>query len=92
MIFMIYMQILVFNEFIVLFDSVLGISFDKYMGEDYLFYKCFYYNYQWCIMCFDWIVFDCLVFYLMSQYFFLMDYFCILFDVMMYYGKINYVV
>lgn len=89
---MIYTQISAFNESIVLSDSVLGISLDKYMGEDYPLYKRFYYNYQRRTMRPDRIVPDCLVFYLMSQYPFPMDYSRTLLDVMMHYGKINYVV
>lgn len=42
----IYSQISAFNESIVLVDSLLGISLDKYMGEDYPLYKRFYYDYQ----------------------------------------------
>lgn len=84
---MIYTQISAFNESIVLSDSVLGISLDKYMGEDYPLYKRFYYNYQRRTMRPDRIVPDCLVFYLMSQYPFPMDYSRTLLDVMMHYGK-----
>lgn len=89
---MIYTQISAFNESIVLSDSVLGISLDKYMGEDYPLYKRFYYGYQRRTMRPDRIVPDCLVYYLMSQYPFPMDYSRTLLDVMMHFGKINYVV
>lgn len=89
---MIYTQISAFNESIVLSDSVLGISLDKYMGEDYPLYKRFYYSYQRRTMRPDRIVPDCLVFYLMSQYPFPMDYSRTLLDVIMHFGKINYVV
>ena len=39
----IYSQVSAFNESIILVDSLLGISLDKYMGEDYPLYKRFYY-------------------------------------------------
>ena len=39
----IYSQISAFNESIILVDTLLGISLDKYMGEDYPLYKRFYY-------------------------------------------------
>lgn len=42
----IYSQVSAFNESIILVDSLLGISLDKYMGEDYPLYKRFYYDYQ----------------------------------------------
>ena len=38
---LVYSQISAFNESIVLVDSLLGISLDKYMGEDYPLYKRF---------------------------------------------------
>ena len=43
---MIYTQISAFNESIVLSDSVLGISLDKYMGEDYPLYKRFFFKFR----------------------------------------------
>lgn len=88
----IYSQISALNESVVLSDSLLGISLDKYMGEDYPLYKRFYYDYQRRTMRPDRIVPDCFVFYLMSQYPFPMDYGRSLLDVMLHYGKINYVV
>ena len=42
----VYSQISAFNESIILVDTLLGISLDKYMGEDYPLYKRFYYDYQ----------------------------------------------
>lgn len=88
----IYSQVSAFNESIVLVDSLMGISLDKYMGEDYPLYKRFYYDYQCRSMRPDRIVPDCFVFYLQNRY--RMDYhdgICLL-DAMMHYGKINYVV
>ncbi|WP_294629111.1 gliding motility lipoprotein GldB [uncultured Bacteroides sp.] len=89
---LIYSQISAFNESIVLVDSLLGISLDKYMGEDYPLYKRFYYDYQCRSMRPERIVPDCFVFYLLSRYD--MDYHegTCLADLMMHAGKINYVV
>ena len=61
---LVYSQVSAFNESIVLSDTLLGISLDKYMGEDYALYKRFYYDYQCRSMRPDRIVPDCLVFYL----------------------------
>lgn len=88
----VYAQISALNESVVLSDSVLGISLDKYMGEDYSLYKRFYYDYQRRTMRPDRIVPDCFTFYLMSQYPFPMRDGCTLIDAMLHYGKINYVV
>lgn len=88
----IYSQVSAFNESIILIDTLLGISLDKYMGEDYPLYKRFYYDYQCRSMRPERIVPDCLVFYLLSRYG--MEY-CestCLVDWMIHYGKINYVV
>lgn len=89
---LIYSQVSAFNESIVLVDSLMGISLDKYMGEDYPLYKRFYYDYQCRSMRPERIVPDCFVFYLQSRY--EMNYHegTSLIDLMMHYGKINYVV
>lgn len=89
---LIYSQISAFNESIVLVDSLLGISLDKYMGEDYPFYKRFYYDYQRRTMRPDRIASDCFAFYLMGQYPFMSGEGSCLTDWMVHYGKINYVV
>lgn len=88
----IYTQISAFNESIVLTDTLLGISLDKYMGKDYALYKRFYYDYQCQLMSPERIVPDCLVYYLMNRY--ALEYHertCLL-DLMLHYGKIDYVV
>ena len=88
----IYSQVSAFNESIILVDSLLGISLDKYMGEDYPLYKRFYYDYQCRSMRPERIVPDCFSFYLLSRYD--MDYHegtCLI-DLMIHSGKINYVV
>lgn len=64
----IYTQISAFNESIVVSDSLLGISLDKYMGEDYPLYDRFYYEYQCRSMRPERIVPDCLIYYLLGAY------------------------
>lgn len=88
----VYSQISALNESVIVTDSLLGISLDKYMGEDYPLYKRFYYAYQRRTMRPDRIVPDCFIFFLMSEYPFPMEYGRTLLDVMLHYGKINYVV
>lgn len=88
----IYTQVSALNESIVLTDSLLGISLDKYMGEDYPLYKRFYYDYQRRTMRPDRILTDCFLFYLMGQYPFPSEDRISLINVMLHYGKINYVV
>lgn len=88
----VYSQISALNESVIVTDSLLGISLDKYMGEDYPLYKRFYYGYQRRTMRPDRIVPDCFIFFLMSEYPFPMEYGRTLLDFMLHYGKINYVV
>ena len=88
----IYSQVSAFNESIVLVDTLLGISLDKYMGEDYPLYKRFYYDYQCRSMRPERIVPDCFVFYLLSRYGMIYHEGTSLIDLMMHSGKINYVV
>ena len=88
----IYSQVSAFNESIIIVDSLLGISLDKYMGEDYPLYKRFYYDYQCRSMRPERIMPECFSFYLLSRY--EMDYHegtCLI-DLMIHSGKINYVV
>lgn len=88
----IYSQVSAFNESIVLVDTLLGISLDKYMGEDYPPYKRFFYDYQCRSMRPERIVPDCFTFFLLSRYG--MEYhegICLI-DLMMHQGKINYIV
>lgn len=42
----VYSQISALNQSIVVADSLIGISLDKYMGEEYPMYKRYYYDYQ----------------------------------------------
>lgn len=64
----VYSQVSALNESIVVADSLLGISLDKYMGEDYPLYNRFYYDYQCRSMRPDRIVPDCFVFYIVGGY------------------------
>lgn len=89
---LIYTQVSALNESIVLTDTLLGISLDKYLGEDYPLYKRFYYDYQRHTMRPDRILPDCFVFYLMGQYPFPFKDGVSLIDLMLHYGKINYIV
>ncbi|MBP1613115.1 MAG: hypothetical protein H6Q13_563 [Bacteroidetes bacterium] len=88
----IYSQVSALNESIVVGDSLLGISLDKYMGEDYPLYKRYYYDYQCRSMSPERIVPDCFLFYLLSEYPLPTDGRRTLLDVMLHYGKINYIV
>lgn len=86
-----YAQISAFNESVVLSDSLIGISLDKYMGTDYPLYTRFYYKYQRATMKPDRIAPDCIRFYLTNRYPFQFDSdYCFL-DLMIYSGKINYI-
>lgn len=89
----IYTQISALNQSVVVGDSLLGISLDKYLGEDYPIYRRYYYAFQRKTMNPERILPDCLTFYLISQYPFGWEYeHRSLFDVMMYRGKIAWVV
>lgn len=64
----IYTQISALNQSVVVTDSLLGISLDKYMGEDYPLYRRYYYPHQYRSMKPDRILPDCFVFYLLGRY------------------------
>lgn len=64
----IYTQISALNQSIVVSDSLIGISLDKYLGEDYPLYAHYYYPYQRRTMNAKRIVPDVLFFYLCSEY------------------------
>lgn len=87
-----YAQISALNQSVVVGDSIVGFSIDKYMGADYPIYKRFYYDYQCRSMEPGRIVPDCFVFYLLSEYPFPWSPGRTLLDVMMHRGKINWVV
>ena len=63
-----YSQIGSLDQSIVVGDDRVGISLDKYMGEDYPLYKRFYTDFQRKSMTRAHIVPDCLCFYLISLY------------------------
>ncbi len=89
----IYTQYSALNQSVVVGDSLLGISLDKYLGQDYPIYKKYYYAFQRKTMNPERILPDCLTFYLISQYPFSWEWeHRSLFDVMMYRGKIAWVV
>lgn len=64
----VYAQISALNQSIVVGDSVLGISLDKYLGADYPLYKRYYYDFQRRSLSPERILPDALSFYLMSEY------------------------
>lgn len=64
----IYTQISALNQSIVVSDSLVGISLDKYLGNDYPLYAHYYYPYQRHTMNPGRIVPDVLFFYLCSEY------------------------
>ena len=86
-----YSQITAFDESIILTDSLIGISLDKYMGQDYPTYKRFYYAYQRISMIPERIAHDCIRIYLGNQYPFEYDHNYDYSDLMIYSGIINYV-
>lgn len=88
----VYVQLSALNESIVVGDSLLGISLDKYMGADYPLYSRFYYNYQQKSMTPERIAPDCFSFYILGNYPFYTMGRRTLLDVMLHRGKINYAV
>lgn len=88
----VYAQFSALNESVVVTDTLVGFSVDKYLGADYPLYYQYYYDYQRRSMRPERIVPDCLVFYLMSRYPFPLDGYRTFLDLMLHYGKIHYVV
>jgi hypothetical protein len=88
----VYAQFSALNQSIVVGDSTLGFSIDKYMGSDYPLYARFYYPYQRSSMSVERIVPDCLNFYLLSEYPFPWEWHRTLLDHLLHQGKINWVV
>lgn len=64
----VYSQVSAFNQSIVVGDSLLGISLDKYLGADYPAYPRFFLENQRVTMEPSRMVQDCLIFYLNQQY------------------------
>lgn len=65
---MVYAQIGALDQSIIVGDNSIGISLDKYMGSDYPLYKKYYSHQQRRTMTRDFIIPDCLTFYLLSIY------------------------
>lgn len=64
----IYAQIGALDQSIIINENSLGISLDKYLGEDYPLYKKYYSDDQIKMMTSSFIVPDCMGFYLLSIY------------------------
>lgn len=64
----IYAQLTALDQSVVVGDQTIGISLDKYLGENYSGYKPYYSAEQRRTMTREYIVPDCIFFYLMSQY------------------------
>lgn len=64
----VYTQIGALGQSIIVGDSIVGISLDKYLGSDYPIYARYYSEHQRESMNRDHIVPDCLLFYLISLY------------------------
>lgn len=65
---LVYVQVSGLNQSIVVGDSVLGISLDKYLGRDYPLYKKYYHDYQRRPMDRSRLVPEALFFYLTHEY------------------------
>lgn len=86
-----YMHVSGFNQNVLVGDSLLSLSIDKYMGEDYPLYQEFFYDYQLRKMQPSQVVPDYLAGWLMSEYPFNGKE-NVLLDRMIYEGKIKYLV
>lgn len=64
----VYAQIGSFDQSIIIGTGTLGISLDKYLGEDYPFYQQNYSQEQRHLMVRSMIVPDCMAFYILSKY------------------------
>lgn len=87
----IYTQISALNQSIIVGDSVLGISLDKYLGADYPLYASYYYPCQRRSMKRERIVSDAASFYMFSEYWKPDDTKTLL-DRMVFVGKIHWVI
>ena len=86
-----YMHVSGFNQNVLVGDSLLSLSIDKYMGEDYPLYQDFFYDYQRRKMQPSHVVPDYIAGWLMSEYPFNGNE-NVLLDRMIYEGKIKYLV
>lgn len=87
----IYTQISALNQSIIVGDSVLGISLDKYLGADYPLYASYYYPCQRRSMKRERIVSDAASFYMFSEYWKPDDTKTLL-DRMVFVGKVHWVI
>lgn len=87
----VYMHISGFNQNVLVGDSLLSISIDKYLGEGYLLYQDFFYDFQRRKMTPEYIVPDYLAGWLMAEYPFEGKE-NVLLDRMIYEGKIKYLI
>lgn len=87
----VYMHVSGFNQNVLVGDSLLSISIDKYLGEEYPLYQDFFYDYQQRKMQRSHIVPDYLAGWLLSEYPFTGKE-NVLLDRMIYEGKVKYLV
>ncbi len=87
-----YAQISGLNQSIVVGDSLLGISLDKYLGRDYPLYRKYYHDYQRRVMDRSRLVPDALFYYLSHEYPLPGGKAHTLLDYISYYGKLHWVI
>lgn len=87
----VYMHVSGFNQNVLVSDSLLSLSIDKYLGDTYPLYQDFFYDYQQQKMQRSHVVPDYLAGWIMSEYPFTGKE-NVLLDRMIYEGKINYLV
>lgn len=88
----VYTQISGLNQSMVVGDSILGISLDKYLGHDYSLYKKYYHDYQRQMMDRCRLVPDALFYYLTHEYPLFPKQTYTLLDYVVDYGKIHWVI
>lgn len=86
----IFMHVSGLNQNIIVADSILSLSGDKYLGKDYVLYQDFFYDYQRELLSPDRIVPDYLLGFLMSEFPFQGNP-DVLLDRMIYEGKLRYI-
>ncbi|MDO4756371.1 MAG: gliding motility protein GldB [Parabacteroides sp.] len=87
----VYMHVSGFNQNVLVGDSLLSLSIDKYLGADYPLYQNFFYDYQRRLMTPQQVVSDYLTGWLMSEYPFEGKE-NVLLDRMIYEGKIKFII
>ena len=86
----VYMHVSGLNQNVIVTDSILSLSADKYLGKDYPLYQDFFYDYQRQQMTPDRIVPDYLLGFLYAEFPFRGDS-NVLLDRMLYEGKLRYI-